>query len=99
MSKYLVVQMNDGSEWGVPVELIARDRAKHYSHEFDGDVEKSLSEDTNPLFEDDAYEIQDWAVNNMNWSDFKGHQIRIKEASEPDFQEAWMSNSKYILTK
>lgn len=91
MHKYMTVEMQDGSIWGVPVEMIARNRAAHYAGEFGGDVERSLAEDTVPLFEADNYEIRDWAANNMNWMDFDGHQVRLKDAPPPDFQEAWMN--------
>ena len=94
MKKYMTVIVSDGSTWGVPVEMIARDRAANYADEFDGDIERSLSEDTLPLFEDDDYQIQDWAVNNMNWSDFDGHQVKIADAPAPDFQEAWIDGDK-----
>lgn len=94
MHKLMTVEMPDGSKWGVPVEMIARNRAAHYADEFDGDVERSLAEDTIPLFESDDYEIQDWAVNNMNWSDFDGHQVKVADAPAPDFQEAWLSGEK-----
>lgn len=63
------VKMPDGSYWYVPVMVVARDRAKHYAHEFDGDVQRSLDEDTIPLFREDRGEILDWACNNMNWED------------------------------
>jgi len=95
--KLLTVTMPDGSKWGVPVDMVARNRAAHYASEFDGDIERSLAEDTNLLFESDDYEIQDWAVNNMNWSDFAGFQFKIKNADAPDFNEAWMSGDKQIL--
>jgi hypothetical protein len=94
MNKYMTVKLDDGSIWGVPVEMIARNRATHYASEFDDDVERSLKEDTLPLFDDDDYEIHDWAVNNMNWSDFDGHQVKLQDAPTPDFQEAWNSNDK-----
>ena len=94
MKKYFTVELNDGSIWGVPVEMIARNRAAYYADEFDGDVEASLKEDTLPLFEEDDYQIEDWAVNNMNWSDFDGHQFKLKEADKPDFQGAWLCNAK-----
>jgi len=94
MHKYMTVKMPDGSLWGVPVEIIARNRAEHYASEFGGDVERSLVEDTVPLFEGDDYTIQDWAVNNMNWSDFNGHQVKLAGAPEPDFQMAWLSGEK-----
>ncbi len=95
MHKLMTVEMPDGSKWGVPVEMIARNRAAHYAkREFDGDVERSLAEDTIPLFEEDDYEIQDWAVNNMNWCDFDGHQVKVSDAPTPDFQDAWLSGEK-----
>ena len=90
----MTVEMPDGSKWGVPVSMIAINRATHYAHEFDNDVQRSLNEDTLPLFADSKYDIQDWAVNNMNWSDFKGHQYRVSNPPAPDFQEAWMRGSK-----
>ncbi|CAA2366800.1 hypothetical protein [Xanthomonas phage Olaya] len=95
-----IVNAPDGSRWAVPVLTIARDRAKHYASEFDGDVERSLDEDTMPLFEASPYEVQDWAVNNMNWSDVKPD-ARIYAPAKPitddDMQEAWMSGDKEVL--
>lgn len=92
--KYMTITLPGGEVWGVPVDMIARDRAGHYATEFDGDIERSLKEDTLPLFADDEYEIEDWAVNNMNWSDFDGHQIKISDGGEHDFQGAWMDAEK-----
>jgi hypothetical protein len=42
--------MPDGSEWAYSVMDIARNRAEHYADEYGGDVERSLAEDTLPLF-------------------------------------------------
>lgn len=95
MKKYMTIELPDGSIWGVPTEMIAKNRATYYApREFNGDVELSLAEDTIPLFEEDEYEIADWAVGNMNWSDFNGHQVKLKDANDQDFQEAWMSGKK-----
>ena len=69
--EYYII-MPDRSVWAVPVEVIARDRADHYKEEFDGDIERSLNEDTYPLFENNDYEVADWASNNMNWDDIVG---------------------------
>jgi len=91
MHKYMTIQLPDGSKWGVPVEMIARNRASHYAKDFGGDVERSLAEDTIPLFESDDYAIEDWALNNMDWNDFDGHQVKLVDAPTPDFQEAWMN--------
>lgn len=94
MHKLMTVTMPNGEIWGVPVDMIARSRATYYAHDFDGDVERSLAEDTIPLFESDEYEIQDWAENNMNWSDFNGHQIKVCDTPDPDLQEAWINGGK-----
>lgn len=94
MHKLMTVTMPSGEIWGVPVGMIARSRATHYASEFGDDVERSLTEDTIPLFESDDYAIQDWAVNNMHWSDFDGHQIKVADSPSPDFQDAWMTGAK-----
>ena len=91
---HFTVTLPDGSVWGVPISMIARNRAAHYAHEFDGDIKKSLTEDTIPLFEESTFAIGDWAVNNMNWSDFDGHQVKISDAPAQDFQDAWMYGEK-----
>lgn len=93
MHKLMTIEMPDGSKWGVPVALIARNRATHYASEFGGDVERSLVEDTLPLFEESDYEISDWAKNQMNWSDFDGYQVKVSDSPPPDFQEAWINGA------
>lgn len=97
MKRFLSITMPDGSKWGVPVDMIAQSRATHYASEFDGDVARSLAEDTGPLFEADTYEIKDWAANQMNWSDFDGHQVKLADAPEPDYQEAWMNGEREVV--
>ena len=98
MKQRLIVEMPDGSRWGVPVILIARNRAAAYAKEFDGDVELSLDEDTIPLFEGDEFEIIDWAQNNMNWEDVEAHACRMAQ-SEPDhdFQDGWVNGNKELV--
>lgn len=104
MSKNMIqvrtIRAQDGSIWAVPVDVIARDRAKHYASDFDGDVERSLEEDTLPLFAEDPFEIHDWAANNMNWSDVEAHAWRIgfPAATENDMQEAWVNGVHGIET-
>lgn len=100
--KMLTIEMPDGRKWGVPVEVVARSRAAHYAHEFDGDVERSMTEDTMPLFESDNYEVEDWAANNMNWSDVEAQAKKLQakklqDAPAPDFQEAWVNGEKAVI--
>jgi hypothetical protein len=94
LPKYLTIELPDGSIWGVPVRMIAEDRARHYAQEFDGIFERSLMEDTLPLFAEDGYAIEAWAGNNMDWDDFNGHQVKLKEGPTLDFQQAWLNGPK-----
>ncbi len=95
--KMLRTTMPDGSKWDVPVLLIAQNRAKYYAKEFGGDIEKSMDKDTGPLFNDDEYEIKDWAVSNMNWDDVKIQAKMVKEENEPDYQEGWVNGDNEVL--
>lgn len=95
--KVLTVEMPDGSRWCVPVDVIARNRAEHYAHEFGGDVERSLTEDTAPLFDGDDYEVEDWAENNMDWRDVKHLAKKLRDAPSTDFQEGWMNGEKSVV--
>ncbi len=98
MKQRLIVEMPDGTRWGVPVMAIARNRAKEYASEFDGDIERSLAEDTIPLFESDEFEIIDWAQNNMNWDDVKAEAGRMAHSTvEPDYQEGWVNGPKELV--
>ena len=99
MDASLHVTMPDGSTWAVPVEVIARDRAKHYAHEFGGDIDRSYAEDTIPLFESDDYEIEDWAANNMNWEDIQGTAVRVSEPPDVDYQEGWVNGPKRVVRR
>ena len=96
MSKYLCITMPDESVWAVPVEIIARNRATYYAREFGGDVEKSLAKDTLPLFNDEPFEVEDWAANNMDWSDVVEHARLIKEG-DTDYQEGWVNGDKEVV--
>lgn len=90
-TKYLTVDMPDGLIYGVPVEIIARNRAEYYAKDFNGDIVESLRNDTLPLFEDNS-EIRDWASNNMNWDEVKMHAVTFAKKLDDDlFQDAWVN--------
>lgn len=101
LDKYLEVEMPDNSRWAVPIRLIAEHRAAYYAKadfdEFGGDVALSLKEDTEPLFESDHYEIEDWAQNNMNWKDVKPHAKQIALA-KIDWEDGWCNGEKRVIT-
>lgn len=91
--KSLIVDMPDGLAYAIPVELIARNRAQYYADkEYDGDIAESLRNDTIPLFEEDPYNIRDWAANNMNWSEVKSSAVLLaKKVDEDLFDDAWIN--------
>jgi hypothetical protein len=97
-TKYLTLTLSNGEMWGIPLEVIARDRAKNYADEFDNDVERSLAEDTLPLFEESEWEAVDWAANNMNWSDVAEYAFKISEAEPLDFNAEWNTASKEVMS-
>lgn len=88
------VTMSNGEVWSVPVSVIALHRARYYAKKYDGDLTKSYNEDTLPLFEDDFYEIEDWAKNNMNWCDISA-EARLISASY-DYQDAWVESDARV---
>jgi hypothetical protein len=91
----LHVTFSDGSRYAIPVIEIARNRAAEYADEFDGDEERSLNEDTIPLFAEDPYEIKDWASNNMNWEDVEEFAVLIGK-NPIDFEEEWGNAKKEV---
>lgn len=99
MKDILRIRMSDGSEWDVPVMLIALDRAKHYAEEigeFNGDIKRSFLEDTKPLFEEDLSEIFDWARNNMDWTDVKSF-AKMTRDSNRNYNKDWLNGDMVLI--
>ncbi len=85
MKPFTLFTVPSGQTYAVPTEIIASNRAANYVHEFDGSLERSLEEDTKPLFTEDPFEIADWAKNNMNWSDLSASAVLVaEEVKRPD---------------
>ena len=91
------VTMPDSSQWDIPVWVIAMHRALYYKDAYNNSVEKSLEEDTLPLFLMDDYEIEDWAANQMNWADAEHYARQANPRDFTDFQEGWTNGEKEIL--
>lgn len=88
------VEMEDRSVWEVPVQVIVDSRDENY---------KSDEEDTIGFIRAgtlDRYEIEDWASNNMNWSDVKhlASKVTVVEI-EPDWEDGWSNGKKGITGK
>ena len=100
IDKKYIVTMPDGSKWAVPVRVIAQNRAESYAEEGDDSAAVSLEEDTLPLFESDDAEIEDWARNNMDWSDVQEHAEQIKlptPVTLEDLQSGWVNGEVEVV--
>ena len=90
MSLNLFCQFSDGT-WAVPAEIIAENKAKHYAEkdtaEYKEEYEYTLSSE---------YELIDWAVSDMNWSDLAPHAVKISDPPPTDKEDEWMTCSKYV---
>lgn len=82
----LIIKLDNGEVYSLPVDIVAYHRAKAYAHEF-GSLEESLKEDTYPLFKGSRYDIKDWLANNMNWSMIKDHVKIVKVDTQDDYNE------------
>lgn len=97
---WMETEMPDGTLWAVPVMVIAEHRATAYQKEFGDNLERSLNEDTLPLFACDEFEINDWAQNNMSWKMVEPHAVEIETLGpDPvDFEGGWCNGTKKFLT-
>lgn len=52
-----------------------------------------------PLFRSDAYEVEDWAANNMDWSDVRSHAVQVAPPRPRDgeYQEGWVNGNKRVV--
>lgn len=91
MTKYLRVDMPDGSKWDVPLEVIASDRATYYAREYN----ETLSDDER----NDIEEVLDWASNNMDWPEVADRATKVSEAAAPDYNEGWINGHKEVVER
>lgn len=86
------VEMEDGSKWDVPVQAIADSRDENYKDEAEdtvGSIRRGRL---------DGYEINDWAGNNMNWSDVKDYAVRAEvKPKKIDWEDGWANGEKEII--
>lgn len=62
------------------------------------ETERSLAEDTLPLFVGDEFEIYDWARNEMNWEDVRDHAVFVgMRDKKVNFIQEWMDADVEII--
>lgn len=84
-SKQLVVTMPDGSQWAVPIEVIAKHRA---THSLQATVADSMA-----FFEQYPDEVHDWSANSMRWEDVRPYATRIVDPQPIDYAEGWANGA------
>lgn len=82
------MKFSDGSTWAVPVLTIAMHHARTHAHE--SQVMEYLHEETLPLFGETITEVEDWAKNNMDWSDVADEAVKVFEPKTLDYQQEWL---------
>ena len=88
MKEYVYLTMPDYSEWRLQVSVILDNYIK-YLVEYDDMSEEDARETATQLFEDDSYEINDWLLNNMDWSEFNQDLVQISEPKKPNYENNW----------
>jgi len=97
IGKMYRVTMEDGSEWEVPVILIACSHAEYYAKVDEMSFEDALKE-TSELFENDEYEVQDWASGNMDWDDVESSARMVKSPSQDvDYRDGWINGESEVV--
>lgn len=97
--KYLRVQMSDYSLWDIPLEEIARIRAKRRLSDTHRDYE-SLFDSSMTYFESYPSLAVEWAEENLDWSDIKKCAVMVKPPNPQDnrwFEIGWMQGAKEIV--
>jgi hypothetical protein len=90
MKKVIIVTMPDSSQWEVPCNVIAEDRADYYSdvRELNYDSVYDQTIENNEL-------LISWAENEVNWHNVRQYAKMIKEPNI-DYEEGWESGYKII---
>jgi len=108
----LLITLEDGSIWVVPVEVIIQHHAKYHAHMYDGDIEKTIVEHTKVVLKS-PFEVEDWIESSMEWTDIEEHvdiykgdkkkkkkKKKKKMPSINDFEEAMMMDeNKEVIGK
>lgn len=95
LGKNYYISFSDGSIWYLPVSIIAFDRANQYVDKFDGDMARSVLEDTMPHFVENPGAISYWAKNKMTWEQVKCEAVMVKSPNN-NYQKEWVEGSVEI---
>ncbi len=86
------IEFTNGEQFTFPAQGIADDRDENYADE---------KEDTICFIRNcglGEYDLWDWAVNNMNWSDVAPYATELQRKPQPvDYQDEWLGGCKKYL--
>ena len=99
--KRLCVRFSDGRSYWIPARFIAEHRAKYYAgldSVQDGADFQEVFETEVELALGDSFELQDWARNNMNWSDVpRAKRTRMSDIeSRADLNGEWANAYMWV---
>lgn len=101
MSLIIRVTMPDGSEWDVPADLVAHNRADSHASRLIGPIHGKAREAIYKMEKKYAFahhnELIDWATNNMNWADVKTAATMHKDAAAVDYEKGWNNGDKRVI--
>lgn len=84
----LFVDMSDGTQWKIPVKVIIDSHAEYYAS-VDNISFEHARENTLEFFNEDRFEIKDWAQNNMNWFDVEPFAKKVETLKTTSYEEEW----------
>lgn len=97
LSKKYRITMPDGTDWDIPIKIIAKHHARFFSKQYDGDETQSLADCTLPMFTQHSYEIASWARNQMTWEDVKEHAVQVIKPAE-SYSIGWIKGKHKIVS-
>lgn len=93
--KFLRVTMPDGSQWDIPADFIASNRATNLAVQDPNLTFAQIYHQTMAI----AGELKEWAENNMNWDDVSHRAERVAGPTTINYQEGWVNGPKLIIEK
>ena len=89
----LRVTFPDRTSWDIPLDTVARCRAKYFAER---DSERGYGDYTEVYeaeMEASNSELVEWASNNMDWSDVEAVAVRVDVPVEQPKYAAWWTNA------
>lgn len=94
MNRSYNVTFSNGQTWSIPVAIIALNRARYFRSK---EPEMNLEDHLIAIykeFDEDKYLIEEWARNNMNWSDVSNFAVLQEEEKYINWEREWCNPEK-----